>query len=74
MFIYNNQISELYKKYISGKTIPIGSIESNDIKIQSKIKRYKKRILLISDFYDIYLNPDEILINNIKFNIFWIKK
>ena len=74
MFTYNDQISALYKKYISGKTIPIGSIESNDVKIQSKIKRYKKRILFISDFYDIYLNPEKIFFNKIKFNIFLDKE
>ena len=28
MFTYSQKISNLYKRYISGKTIPIGSIES----------------------------------------------
>ncbi len=74
MFTYNKKISDLYKKYISGKTIPIGSIESNDVKICFKYNKYKKRILLISDFYQNYLNPDKILTNNIKFNVFLDKE
>ena len=74
MFTYNKKISNLYKRYISGKTIPIGSIESNDVKICFKYNKYKKRILLVSDFYQNYLNPDKILINNIKFNMFLDKE
>ena len=43
MFTYNKKISNLYKRYISGKkTIPIGSIESNDVKICFKYNKYKK--------------------------------
>ena len=73
MFTFNENISRLYRKYVSGKTIPIGSIESNDIKIKIK-NNNRKKILLISDFYEIYLEPNKNLIDKIKFNIFLQKE
>jgi surface carbohydrate biosynthesis protein len=57
IFTFSHSISNLYRKYIKCKTISHGSIMSNSKPIKS-FKRSPKKILLISNFYDVYIAPE----------------
>lgn len=48
MFVFNSKIGSIYNSFIKGKTIPIGSFNNNNNKINNIKKKYK--ILLISTF------------------------
>lgn len=61
MLVWNNYISKLYKDFIYGECIPIGSFRNNMLK--KKILSNNKKILFISNYKKIY---DKNYINNEK--------
>tara|TARA_B110000977_G_scaffold184214_1_gene247626 strand:- start:1885 stop:2988 length:1104 start_codon:yes stop_codon:yes gene_type:complete len=64
MFTHNQCIGELYKKFISGTVVPVGSIWSNEIPIN---KSSKKNFLYISSFRSGYLSNTGRVFQNIFF-------
>ena len=64
MFVHNKSIGNKYSKFIKGKTIPIGSIWSNQNLIK---KSFKKNFLYISTFRPGYLSKTKKVFKNIFF-------
>jgi surface carbohydrate biosynthesis protein len=54
MLVFNKKVGEMYKKFINGNSIVIGSIKSNAFKIDLKKKKFD--ILFISSWRNLNLN------------------
>jgi surface carbohydrate biosynthesis protein len=56
MFVWNNKVGEMYKKYLGGNYYTIGSLKNNHAMLKRK-KKQKKNILFLSEFRP--TNPTE---------------
>ena len=63
MCVMNNPVGELYKKYISGDTVVVGSIINNKKKLINNSKK-NNIVVFISQFYPLNKNDDLVEKNN----------